>query len=350
LEGARRPAGAVTATGGAASAEPPIIGIVGAGVTGTACGRVLQAEGVRIAWLDTEAGAAARAASRVGGLAVHAIDEIAAADVAVLCSPGPHATLAADLLIHGVHVVSVNDDTDDVAELLSLDGVAATCATTLVVGAALAPGLSGLLARHLGEQLTVVDEIHVAMHGTGGRACARQHHRALGARSLGWRDGDWIEQAGGTGRELNWFPEPIGAVDCYRAAVADPLLLHEAFPTAGRISARVSATRRDRLTARLPMLAPPRRHGDVGGIRVEVRGASGAGARITHVAGASGRAGDIAGKVAATSALAAAFGRMSSGVQVLGADAAIAHWMLPRIVTHGVTLLEFTGVPRATAW
>ena len=38
----------------------------------------------------------------------------------------------------------------------------------LVVGAALAPGLSGVLARHLADRLAVVDEIHVATHGTAG--------------------------------------------------------------------------------------------------------------------------------------------------------------------------------------
>ena len=219
-----------------------------------------------------------------------------------------------------------------------------------MVSAGLAPGLSGLLARHLADQLTVVDEIHVAMHGTGGPACARQHHRALGARSLGWHDGEWIERPGGSGRELCWFPEPIGAVDCYRASVAEPIVLHEAFPTAARISARVSATRRDRLTARLPMLAPPRRHGDIGGIRVEVRGSLDDGHRMTHVAGASGRAGDIAGKVAAVCALAAVHGRTSGGVHVLGADPDLTRWLLAQVVTHGVSLLEFTGVARASAW
>ena len=33
-----------------------------------------------------------------------------------------------------------------------------------------------------------------------------------------------VERAGGSGRELCWFPDPIGAVDCYRPALPDPLL------------------------------------------------------------------------------------------------------------------------------
>ena len=335
---------------GDAAATAPIVGVVGAGVTGTAAGLVLQARGVRVAWADSERGVATRAATRIGGVAVGSAEEVGGADVVVLASPGPHAALAAALLGNGVQVVSVSDEPGDVAELLSLDGIASRNSVSLVVAAALAPGLSGLLAAHLAGQLAVVDEIHVAMHGTGGPACARQHHSALGSRSLGWHDGEWVERPGGSGRELCWFPEPIGAVDCYRAAVADPMVLHEAFPSARRISARVSATRRDRLTARLPMLAPPRRHGDVGGIRVEVRGSVDGGRRVTHVAGASGRAGDIAGKVAAVCALAAALGRTSDGVHVLGADAELSEWLLAQLVTHGVTLLEFTGVPRATGW
>jgi hypothetical protein len=331
-------------------ARAPIVGVIGAGVTGSAAGRVLHASGVRVAWADPVRGAAMRAASRIGGVTVSGPADLIGADVVVLASPGPHAASAAGLVDAGVHVVSVSDDPDDVAELLSLEAVASRRGGALVVAAALAPGLSGLLARHLAAQLAVVDEIHVAMHGTGGPACARQHHRALGERSLSWHDDEWVERPGGSGRELCWFPEPIGAVDCYRAAVADPIVLHEAFPSAGRISARVSATRRDRMTARLPMLAPPRRHGDVGGIRVEVRGSGAGGERVTHVAGASGRAGDIAGKVAAACAMAAALGRAGSGVHVLGSDGELSAWLLAHVVTHGVTLLEFTGVPRATAW
>ena len=79
------------------------------------------------------------------------------------------------------------------------------------------PGLSGLLVRHLADQLASSDEIHIAVHGTAGPACARQHHRALaGQRRWRLRDGDWVRRPAGSGRELCWFPEPVGAYDCYR--------------------------------------------------------------------------------------------------------------------------------------
>ena len=69
-----------------------------------------------------------------------------------------------------------------------------------------------------------------------------------------------------------WFPEPVGPQDCYHASLSDPMLLHNAFPEVLRISAKMAATRRDRLTAFFPMLTPPHNEGGIGAIRVEVRG------------------------------------------------------------------------------
>ena len=137
----------------------------------------------------------------------------------------------------------------------------------------MSPGLSGLFARHLANDLAGCDELHVAVHGTAGPACAREHHHALRGWAIGYQDGTWIERPAGSGRELCWFPEPVGARDCYRGEMPDPWLLHRSFPDVRRISARRSATRRDRFTARLPMLSPPHREGGVGALRVEARGA-----------------------------------------------------------------------------
>ena len=108
----------------------------------------------------------------------------------------------------------------------------------LVVGAGMSPGLTGLLARSLAPQVPVLEEIHIAVHGTGGPACAHQHHSSLGQPGLAWHDGAWLERPGGSGRELCWFPEPVGARDCYRAALADPRALHRCFPAATRSCGR----------------------------------------------------------------------------------------------------------------
>jgi len=324
--------------------ESAIVGVVGAGVVGQAIGRVLRQRSVRTAWFDTDAQRSRMAAKRFGGVTLDSMDDLDAVDVVVLATPSRQAHEAAGLLAAGRDVVCLSDDPADVRALIDLDHLAVELGLRLVVGAALSPGLSGLLARHLVEQLAVVDEIHVATHGTAGPSCARQHHDALGSRGLGWHDGAWVERPGGSGRELVWFPEPIGPHDCYRGALADPLLLHRAFPGADRISARVSARRRDRLTARLPLLVPPRKSGDRGALRVEVRGALATGERITHVVGAVGRTGDLAGTVAALFAEACVSGVASPGVVVAGTDVHLSRWVLAGAADCGLLLQEYTGI------
>ena len=156
----------------------------------------------------------------------------------------------------------------------------------VAVGAGFSPGFSCLLAVHAAELLERVTEVHVARVGTGGPACARQHHRALGGEAVDWRDGEWQRRSAGSGRELCWFPDPVGGRDCYRAALPDPLLLVGVFPGVDRVTARLAATRRDRLTSRLPMLRPPHADGGPGAVRVEVRGEQAGGGTATIVYGA----------------------------------------------------------------
>ena len=158
------------------------------------------------------------------------------ADVVVLATPDPQHEAARVYLEAGCAVVTTSDDAADVGSLLALERLAARRGRPFVVGAAASPGLTGLLARLAADELDTVDEIHVTFHGTGGPACARQHHAALGSLSRVWYDGTWQERPGGTGRELCWFPDPVGAHDCYRAALPDPLLLHRAFPEATRVN------------------------------------------------------------------------------------------------------------------
>jgi hypothetical protein len=142
------------------------------------------------------------------------------ATVTVLASaPGDHRNIAQTALRQGSHVVSVSDSIPDVRALLELDYEAASRGRSVVVGAAMAPGLTGLLTRLAARPFDVVEEIHVAAAGTGGPACARQHHAALGGDAVDWRDGAFIDRRGRSGRELVFFPEPIGGRDCYRAAL-----------------------------------------------------------------------------------------------------------------------------------
>ena len=234
------------------------------------------------------------------------------ADVVVLAADaGLHLGAARRFLGAGVAVVSVGDDLGEAQGLLELDAEARERGVPVVVGAGFGPGLTCVLAAHAAARFDEVHEIHVAKVGTGGPACARQHHRALARSATDWR-GSWVRRPGGSGRELCWFPDPIGGQDCYRAELADPALLVPAFPGVQRVTARLGATRRDRLTARLPMLWPTHPEGGPGAVRVEVRGRRG-GASDVVVLGAMDRPAVAAGAVAALAVLWIGEGRIGAG-------------------------------------
>jgi hypothetical protein len=324
-----------------------VVAVIGAGVTGSRVASNLAGiDGLRIGIVDSRDDVASAVARHMHGAVIDlALAKVA--DVAVLSLPAPHAELAAELLDNGVAVVSMSDDVDDIEALLAMHPLAERRRVACVVGAAMAPGLTGLIARMLAGQLDVVDEIHVAMHGTAGPACARQHHRALGGTSIGLHDGEWIRRPAGAGRELCWFPEPVNAYDCYRAEVPEPILLHRVFPGVMRMSARMSGTRRDRFTARLPMLSPPHREGGVGAVRVELRGALPGGARETLVAGAAMRSGVAAAAVASAAAEWLANGASDlTGAIVLGDERVPTADLLQRVRGWGVPLFDFTGLAR----
>jgi hypothetical protein len=270
--------------------------------------------------------------------------EPARGDVVVLASPaGTHVDAATLALRAGAHVVSVSDALADVRELLDLDAEARERGRTLAVGVGFSPGLSCVLARHAAAGLDQVDEIHVSRIGTGGPACARQHHVALGGSSLDWRQAQWVKRPAGSGRELCWFPDPIGAADCYRAALPDALLLVPAFPGVERVTARMAATRRDRLTAWLPMLRRPHPEGGLGAVRAEVRGAA-AGGRETRVLGAIDRPAAAAAAVAAIIVQ-----RIAAGEVARAGAAGLAELVEPTPVLHdlarlGVKAAVFEGI------
>ena len=324
----------------------PIVAVVGVGVTGARVVDLLKATpSLRLGVTDASPDVATRVARVAAGVVID-ISDAMGADVVVLSCPAPHAELARRLVSNGVSVVSMSDDVDDVRSMLELEHRAQMNDATLVIGAAMVPGLSGLIARYLADQLHVVDEIHVAMHGTGGPACARQHHLALGGTSLGYHDGEWVQRPAGAGRELCWFPEPVNSYDCYRAEMPEPLLLHRVFPEASRLSARMSATRRDRFTARLPMLRPPHKEGGLGALRVEVRGGLADGARETLIAGAAVRSGVAAAIMAATMTRWILSDSPSTGLVLLGAAELPTASLMAQVQAAGIRLFEFTGVTR----
>ena len=282
------------------------VGVIGAGAVGARAARQLVSSTAvaRVLVHDDDVDRAGAVVASLGEEQA-SVSDSRDVDVAILAVPGElHEERARELLDRGVPVVSVADGVDDVRALLELDELARRHDVSLVVGAGFSPGLTCVLAAHAAASLDRVDEVHVAKVGTGGPSCAEAHHRALAGEALDWRDGAWVSRRAGSGRELCWFPDPIGGADCYRAALPDALLLAPAFPGAERITARLGANRRDRITARLPMLRPPHPEGGPGGARVEVRGRRGT-ARVVQVLGAMDRPAVAAGTVAAVAAVSA---------------------------------------------
>jgi hypothetical protein len=288
--------------------------IVGAGAVGARAARQLFAitDVDDLALVDVDPARAEAAAAAFGPPARAAGDDpgIAEGDVVLLAMPSGHQRWAARAIDQRAHVVSAADSIAEVSALLELDEAARSRGVHVVVGAGFSPGLSCVLASLAGRSFERVDEIHVAKTGTGGPACARQHHRALAGQTFDWRDGAWQRRSAGSGRELCWFPDPVRARDCYRAATPEPLLLVPAFEGVTRVTARMSANRRDRLSAGLPMLRRPHPEGDLGAVRVEVRGVQGT-AREERVLGAVDRPAVAAGAVSALACLWAASGRLS---------------------------------------
>ena len=188
---------------------------------------------------------------------------------------GDHVAAARHWLGRGIDVVSMGDDLGDIEELLALDGVALANDATVVVGVAASPGLTCVLTRHAAGLLDVVTEVHVASFGAGGVECLRHRQRQLTETAREWRDGEWLSHPGGSGKELCWFPDPLGARDCARGALAEPVLATRAFDGIERATARAAVTGSDRILGFLPRRNRAPVEAEPGAVRVDVRGRAG---------------------------------------------------------------------------
>lgn len=325
--------------------------LFGAGATGARVARQLRSSG-RVACVevrDSRVGAAVRLVDTLGsGTEVGSGRQIdpSTAAVVLATAAGSQAALARRAVLEGVPVVTTSDQLSEVRRLLALDQEARHHGASVLVGAGFMPGFTGLLARHGADEFDTLDEVHVAKVGTGGPSCARQHHRALSSTGLDWRDGRWTRRAGGSGRELAYFPDPVGGRDCYRAALPDALLLVPEFPGVQRVTARMAATRRDRLTTPLPMLRPPHAEGGIGAVRVELRGRVGIERRVI-VMGAAERPAVAAGAVAASAVLHVVAGGARVGAYGL-AGVADPLALLTDIAGRGLRAMRFEGVSTFT--
>jgi saccharopine dehydrogenase-like NADP-dependent oxidoreductase len=317
--------------------------VVGAGAVGARAVRQLVECGEvdRVSVVDVDLVRQAAVVENSGPKAVAGAEDEPADAVLLAGPPGTHLAAARRHVAAGRSVVSTSDSIDDVRGLLELDAEARSLGVAVVAGAAFSPGYSCVLARHGASAFDRVSEVHVARSGTGGPSCARQHHAALTGQALDWRDGDWQRRPAGSGRELCWFPDPIGAEDCYRAELPDALLLVPAFPDVERVTARLAATRRDRFSAHLPMLRKPHPEGLVGAVRVEVRGTRGGGSDVL-VLGALDRPAVAAGATAALALRWAATGRLAPGAAGLGVMADPVPF-LSELIDVGIKAAAFDG-------
>ena len=333
------------------------VAVVGAGAVGVRVARLLLSSrpDATVAVIDQQPGVAAAVARTLGvsataeelrsgrpwqsGRGLAALD----VDLVVLSAPsGVHAELAAEAIAAGLPVVSTVDAIADVRALQALDGDARTAGVPVLIGAGFAPGLTCLLSRAVADRFDRVSEVHVAKVGAGGPACARQHHRALKSAAIDWRDGAWVRRPGGSGRELCWFPAPVDGRDCYRGALGDPLVLVPAFDGVERVTARMWATRRDRLTMHLPMLRRPHPEGLEGAVRVEVRGELD-GRHVVEVRGCAAPPAVGAATVAAAAVGAVLAGDAPAGAYGL-AELTVAGALLASVRALGLRLAAFTGV------
>lgn len=301
--------------------------LVGAGAVGRRAARQLaETDGVeRILIADRDADAADAVAEAMGELAEAvdwAPDRPLPAGVNVVASAvgGPSERALFERAVEaGVPAAGCADDADTIHSLLDLDDAAREAGVTLVAGCGLAPGLADVLARHAADAVEVVEEIHVARAGSAGPACRTALLQAGRGPVLEWRDGAWTRHRAGSGRQLVWFPSPVGGLDCHRADSGQGALLLDAFPTLRRASMRIASPLGPgrqapgvRLLGHIPVVSTAltggnvarRREpdGDWGAVWVEVRGRRGRSEEIL-VYGAVDRMAFAAGAVLAVAAL-----------------------------------------------
>lgn len=332
------------------------IAVLGVGATGSRVARQLvSTEGVeRVTVVDRIADRARLVAeSLASNVRIECAEPRAwahlGADVIVVATDvGSHRAAAIEAREAGAHVVSLSDDPEEVQSLLAMDEAFRHEGLVLAVGAGFSPGLSCVLAAHGARTFDAVDEVHIARVGTGGRACARQQRRAMRREATDWIDGSWVNCQAGSGRELCWFPDPIGARDCYQADLSEPRLLRPAFDGVTRVTARLASTRRERRLSRLFLPLSLEDRDRLGALRVEMRGLRD-GRRETTVFGVIDRPAVAAGVVAAVAAVWAAEGRLHDGGAKGMASLVDTTPFLGELARRGVKAAVFTGTNEVVA-
>ena len=319
--------------------------LVGAGAVGVRAGRQLvDTPGLeKLLVADRHPERARELAEVLGGTAVPYGPLPAGIDAVALAIPGdPAVPYAHRAAVARVPVAAVSDDPTGLTGLLALDPLAQEQEVSVVVGCALAPGLTDVLARHAADALDEADEVHVARVGAAGEACATALRRVRRERPVEWRDGR-ARTVRRLGPELVWFPDPVGAREC--VSIAGVETIHQTVQTVTRATLRAA----DVPPPRRRLLGPPRPRDDWGAARVEVWGWRGS-VRDAVVYGVIERPGVAAGTVLAV-ATAKIAGLLPSvqlrtplpGARALGAVVEPAPF-LAELARRGVKAAAFEGV------
>lgn len=303
------------------------VAVVGAGEVGRRVSRRLGAE------------------DSVASLAVVDPDafDVLDADVVVLCGPDEaQVDQAHEALARDCDVVALADSPASVTSMLALVDYAGELGRSVVVGAGASPGMSSLLAVHAAQVAGALDEVTIAIAGTGGPECVERRFRSLRVETQEWRDGEWVDCDARSGPELVWFPDPLGAVDCTRADVSDGLLLRRVLPDPPTISVKVQRDNPPPVPAgRLRR----RRSPAPGGVRVAVSGRRFDGP-ATVVYAAVAPPAEIAASVASLVALELGARRERGEAPVVGGPAEVldARAALARCASWGIALWVFEGL------
>lgn len=260
----------------------------------------------------------------------------------VIATGESQAALARRAVSAGLNVITTTDDPTETERLLDLDHEARSRDLSVVVGAGFSPGLAGQLVALAAAMLDEISEVHIARTGIGGRACALERLRSARSTTREWRERRWVPAPSGSGRELVWFPEPIGGKDCYRVASGEAQLLVPAFPSLRTVTVKVAMSRKDRLMLPLPVIFATGSDDSVGALRVEVRGTMGA--RVETVVMAVLDQPALVSAAVITEVLAS----LRDGRAPKGAGG-LAGWPNPEVFManlhrRGVRAAEFTGV------
>ena len=233
--------------------------------------------------------------------------------VVVIAAQRDQVELAAEALDAGAHVITLVERPETAEKLFGL-GDRDRC---VVVGAGLLPGVADVLTALAAQRLDQVSEVHLSRWGWAGARSANESRRA---RLHEMR----------SGRELVWFPDPVGGRDCYLAE-------HAAALTVGRLLPGVQVHVRLGVANKIDWLR--RRRPETVGLQVEVRGWR-EGSFEVEVLGVAERA-DVACAVVLLSAAELVAGSGSRGAIGL-AELAPAEHFVHAWTNAGLTVHEFS--------